>query len=91
MNIFVGNLNFRTTEEQLFDLFAGFGEVTSAKIITDKFSGNSRGFAFVEMPNNEEAQNAINNLNESELDSRTMAVKEALPKENDTRFNKKRY
>jgi len=91
MNIFVGNLNFRTTEEQLFDLFAGFGEVTSAKIITDKFSGNSRGFAFVEMPNNEEAQNAINNLNESELDSRTMAVKEALPKENDNRFNKKRY
>ena len=89
MNIFVGNLSFKTSEEQLFDLFASYGEVTSVKIITDKFSGNSRGFAFVEMPEQEEAQNAVDNLNDSE--SRTMAVKEAMPKENDTRSRKKHY
>ncbi|MBC8644327.1 RNA recognition motif domain-containing protein [Flavobacterium lindanitolerans] len=91
MNIFVGNLSFKTSEEQLFDLFASYGEVTSVKIITDKFSGNSRGFAFVEMPEQDEAQNAVDNLNDSEFDSRTMAVKEAMPKENDTRSRKKHY
>lgn len=63
MNIFVGNLNFQTTEEQLQDLFLPFGEVSSVKIVTDKFSGRSRGFAFVDMPDQTEGENAINNLN----------------------------
>ncbi|HRB72383.1 RNA-binding protein [Flavobacterium sp. WV_118_3] len=89
MNIFVGNLNFKTSEAQLLNLFAVFGKVTSVKIITDKFSGHSRGFAFVEMATLEEAENAITNLNNSELDSRMMVVKEALPQENNNPFKKK--
>ncbi|MEO4006898.1 MULTISPECIES: RNA-binding protein [unclassified Flavobacterium] len=91
MNIFVGNLNFKTSEEQLLNAFATFGKVTSVKIITDKFSGHSRGFAFVEMTELAEAENAITNLNNSELDSRMMVVKEALPQENNTPFKKKNY
>jgi len=82
MNIFVGNLNFQTTETQLQDLFAPFGEVSSVKIVTDKFSGRSRGFAFVEMPDQTQAENAINELNNYLLSSRSIVVNEAKPREN---------
>lgn len=82
MKIFIGNLNFQTTEEQLQNLFTPFGEVESVKIITDKFSGRSRGFGFVEMQNQEQAQKAINELNDYLLNSRQMVVNESKPQEN---------
>ena len=81
MNIFVAQLSYNTKEESLRELFETHGEVTSAKIIFDKFENRSKGFGFVEMPNNEEAQNAINALNESEFDGRNIVVKKARSKE----------
>jgi len=85
MNIFVTKLDFNTDEGTLHEVFSAFGEVDSAKVIMDKFSGRSKGFGFVEMPNDEEAQAAINELNESELDGRTIIVKKAEPRENNNR------
>ena len=81
MNIFVAKLNFDTREEGLRAAFEEYGEVESAKIISDKFSGKSKGYGFVEMPNDEEAQNAINGLNDTEMDGRTIVVKKAEPRE----------
>ncbi|MFA7445157.1 MAG: RNA-binding protein [Flavobacteriaceae bacterium] len=86
MNIFVGNLNFQTTEEQLQDLFSSYGEVTSVKIMTDKFSGRSRGFGFIEMPDQAQAEKAITQLHDSTLNSRPMVVNEAKPRENNSRY-----
>lgn len=80
MNIFVARLNFKTTSENLNAAFAQFGEVTSAKIVKDRDTGRSKGFGFVEMPNDEEANKAIAALNETELDGRTIVVKPANPK-----------
>lgn len=81
MNIFVAKLDFQTTSEDLQSLFEQFGQVDSAKVVFDKETGRSRGFAFVEMPNDEEAQEAINNLNETNVDGRTIVVKKAEPRE----------
>jgi len=81
MNIFVAKLNFDTRESTLQDAFEAFGAVDSVKIIMDKFSGRSKGFGFIEMPNDEEAQNAINELNDREFDGRTIVVKKAEPRE----------
>lgn len=81
MNIYVGNLNFRTNDLALRDAFEAFGEVTSAKVITDRETGRSRGFGFVEMPDEEEAQAAIRALNGAELDGRQLKVSEAREKE----------
>ena len=81
MNIFVAKLNYDTQEDDLRDVFEGFGEVDSVKIIMDKFTGRSKGFGFVEMPNDDEAQAAIDDLNDSELDGRTIVVKKAEPRE----------
>ena len=91
MNIFVGNLNFQTTEEQLHDLFTTFGEVASVKIVTDKFSGRSRGFAFVEIPDQVQAESAVNDLNNYILGSRSLVVNEANPQENNNREKTNRY
>jgi len=82
MNIFVAKLNFDTQESDLKDAFAAFGEVTSAKIIMDKFTSKSKGFGFVEMPNDEEALAAIAGLDETEVDGRTIVVKKAEPRAN---------
>ena len=82
MNIFVAKLDFNTQESVLQEAFERYGDVDSVKIITDKFTGKSKGFGFVEMPNDEEAQNAINDLNDSELDGRAIVVKKAEPREN---------
>ena len=68
MNIYVSNLSYNTTSESLKELFAGSGEVTSANVITDKITGDSRGFGFVEMPDNVEGQKAIDNLNETDFE-----------------------
>lgn len=81
MNIYIGNLSFQTTEDELRDLFGEYGTVTSVSIIKDKFSGRSRGFGFVEMESDEEGQAAIESLNESELQGRTIKVNIAKPRE----------
>ncbi|MBI1225222.1 MAG: RNA-binding protein [Bacteroidetes bacterium] len=81
MNIFVAKLDFNTTSEDLQAAFEKFGEVSSSKVITDHFTGKSKGFAFVEMPNDDEARAAIEALNESEIDGRPIFVKEATPRE----------
>ncbi len=79
-NIFVGNLNFNATEEAVRSLFERYGAVNSARIMTDRDTGRSRGFAFVEMENENEADNAINALNGYQMDGRALNVNEARPK-----------
>jgi len=79
-NIFVGNLNFKATEESVRALFERYGVVNSARIMTDRETGRSRGFAFVEMENEQEANNAIQALNGYSLDGRALNVNEARPK-----------
>jgi len=80
MNIYVGNLSFSVTETDLREAFAAYGQVSTASIIKDKFSGESRGFGFVEMPTKEEAEKAITALNGKDLKGRTMTVNEAKPR-----------
>jgi RNA recognition motif-containing protein len=80
MNIYVGNLSRDLTETELREAFAAFGEVSSASIIKDKFSGETRGFGFVEMPNKDEADKAIATLNGKDLKGRTATVNEARPR-----------
>ncbi|MCX6565460.1 MAG: RNA-binding protein [Candidatus Aminicenantes bacterium] len=80
MNIYVGNLSFSVSETDLRDAFAVYGQVATSSIIKDKFSGESRGFGFVEMPTKEEAEKAIAALNGKDLKGRTMTVNEAKPR-----------
>lgn len=86
MNIYVGNLSYKVNEDNVKGIFANYGEVTSTKIITDKYSGQSKGFAFVVMDNNEEAKHAINELNGSKFHDREIVVNEARSKREN--FNK---
>jgi RNA recognition motif-containing protein len=80
MNIYVGNLSWQMTDEDLRTLFEQYGSVTSAKIVKDKVSGRSKGFGFVEMPDDTEAQNALSSLYDSEVLGRKIIVNEAQPK-----------
>ncbi len=80
MNIYVGNLAFKTTDESLGATFRAHGQVDSARVVMDRDSGRSKGFGFVEMPNREEALAAISALNGSNLDDRSINVNEARPK-----------
>jgi RNA recognition motif-containing protein len=80
VNIYVGNLSRDLTETELREAFAAFGEVSSVSIIKDKFSGETRGFGFVEMPNKDEADKAISTLNGRDLKGRTATVNEARPR-----------
>lgn len=80
MNIYVSNLSFNTGSESLQELFSKYGEVTSSKIITDRETGRSRGFGFVEMPNDAEGQTAISELHESEFEGNTINVNVARPR-----------
>ena len=80
MNIYVGNLNFKVKESEIQEIFENYGEVTSVKIITDKYSGRSKGFGFVEMQNDEEATKAIEGLNGTSMKEREIVVNEAKPK-----------
>ncbi len=92
MNIFVARLDYGTQEAELRSAFEAFGEVSSAKIITDKFTGRSKGFGFVEMPDDDEAMAAIEQLNDTELDGRTIVVKKAKPREDrGGGYNRDRY
>jgi len=85
MNIYVGNLPREATEEDLRQAFEAFGQVTTVKIITDKFTGDPRGFGFVEMPNSPEAQAAISGLDGKDLKGRALRVNEARPRRDDRR------
>lgn len=93
MNIYVGNLSWGLKEQDLADLFAPYGEVASAKIVMDKFTNRSKGFGFVDMPNDEQAQAAIAQLNGSEVDGRNLVVNESRPKEggSDGGFKKRSF
>jgi RNA recognition motif-containing protein len=84
MNIYVGNLSFDVTEQDLRQAFEAFGEITSANIINDKFTGQSKGFGFVEMSEKEQAQAAIAGMNGKEMKGRALNVNEARPR-NDNR------
>lgn len=97
MNIYVGNLSYQTTEDELRALFTEFGEVKSANLIKDKYSGESKGFGFVEMADKDAAMTAIAELNEKEVNGRNLKVNEARPRErgsfrrdNDRGFQKKK-
>lgn len=81
MNIYVGNLAYTVSDSDLRDAFGASGTVSSASVITDKFSGQSKGFGFVEMPNDSEARAAISALNDKPLKGRNMRVNEAKPRE----------
>jgi RNA recognition motif-containing protein len=81
MNIFVGNIAFSATEEDVQQLFEQYGEVEKVSVIMDRYTGRSRGFGFVEMPNANEAQEAIAHLNGAELHNRALTVNEARPRE----------
>lgn len=80
MNIYVGNLSYQVSEEELQKAFEAYGQVESAKIIKDNYSGRSKGFGFVEMPVNEEAEAAIAGLNEKDLKGRAITVNKARPR-----------
>ena len=85
MDIYCGNLAYATTDDGLKAAFAAYGEVTSARVVTDRMNGRSKGFGFVEMPNREEAQKAIDALNGQELDGRPIRVNESNPKPREDR------
>ena len=85
MNIYVGNLSHEVTEEDLRQAFEAFGQVASVTVIKDKFSGESRGFGFVEMPAKAEAQSAITGLKDKELKGRALKVNEARPRSENRR------
>lgn len=80
MNLYVGNLSYQTMDDDLHNAFAAYGEVSSAKIIMDRETGRSKGFGFVEMPNDDEAKAAIKALDNSDLNGRDIKVNEARPR-----------
>lgn len=81
MNIYVANINFKSSEDDLRELFGRYGEISTVKILTDKVTGRSRGFGFVEMPNDDEGRKAVNELNGTEYFQRNLVVNEAKPRE----------
>jgi len=81
VNIYVGNLSYQATDDDLREAFEPFGQVASAQVIKDKFTGRSRGFGFVEMPSNEEGQKAIDGVNNQDIAGRAVRVNEARPRE----------
>lgn len=85
MNIYVGNLDYSIDEQELEGFFEEYGTVNSAKVITDKFSGKSKGFGFVEMENQDEAKKAMEELNGATVENRAMVVNEARPKKDNFR------
>lgn len=88
MNIYVSNLGFNVQDAELKQLFNAYGEVSSAKVIMDKFTNQSRGFGFVEMPDDAAAQKAITELNGAAADGRSLKVTEARPREDKPRTNR---
>jgi RNA recognition motif-containing protein len=90
MNIYVGNLPYNIVEEDLREIFEEYGEVASVKIISDKLTGRSKGFGFVEMDDDQEANKAIEELNNAELSGRNIRVNESRPRSNDSRGGNRR-
>jgi len=90
VNIYVGNLSYQVTDEELRATFEAFGEVSSATVIRDKFTGEAKGFGFVEMPKQAEAEAAIKKLNGKELKGRTLTVNLARPRKEDSRSGGRR-
>ena len=91
MNIYVGQLPYNVSEDELKDLFTPFGEIASLNLIKDKFSGRSKGFAFVDMPNNSEADTAIKALNKSMLKGREIKVNQAEVRRNKQKTRRPRH
>jgi RNA recognition motif-containing protein len=91
MNIYVGNLPYGVTEDDLRSAFSQFGHVDSANIITDKFSGRSKGFGFVDMPSDSEGREAIEAMNDKDFKGRTIKVNEARPREERPARRESRY
>ena len=85
MDIYVGNLAYSTNDESLKDAFSAYGEVTSARVVTDRMTGRSKGFGFVEMPDRAQAQAAIDALNGKDIDGRALRVNESQPKPREER------
>ena len=81
MNIYVGNLTYAVTDEDLQEVFSAYGQVASARVIMDRFSGRSRGFGFVEMPSDSEGQASIDGLNGKDMKGRNLTVNQARPRE----------
>ena len=90
MNIYISGLSYGVKDADLNDLFAEYGEISSAKVIMDRETGRSRGFGFVEMPNDAEGQKAIDELNGVEFDGKVIAVNVAKPREDKPRYNNNR-
>lgn len=93
MNIYIGNLAYQITENSLKEMFEEFGEIESVKVIKDRFSGKSKGFGFIEMPNNSEADKAIKALNGKLIEMKRIKVNQATPdgKNKKKKFRKRRY
>jgi RNA recognition motif-containing protein len=91
MNLYVGNLNWQTTEADLQTAFEAFGQVSAVTIIKDKYTGQSRGFGFVEMPDDTEGQAAIDGLNGKEIDGRTLRIDLARPRDDSKDRGDRRY
>ena len=91
MNIYVGQLPYSMTEEELKQLFSEYGEIFSVNLIMDKYTGQSKGFGFIDMPNNSEADTAIKALNKSMLKGREIKVNQAEDRRKKSTFRKKRY
>ena len=91
MNIYVGQLPYSVTEEELREMFLQYGEVSSLNLLTDKFSGQSKGFGFIEMPNNSEADQAIKGLNKTMVKGREIKVNQAEERRKKKTFRAKRY
>jgi RNA recognition motif-containing protein len=89
MNIYVGNLSYAMTDEDLGKLFSAYGSVSESKIVTDRDTGRSKGFGFVEMPNQAEGEEAIKQLDGKEIDGRNIRVNVAKPKEDRPRRNQR--
>lgn len=91
MDIYVGNLPYSITGDDLRNLFSQYGAVSDAKVISDKYSGKSKGFGFVQMDDNDSAENAIKSLNDTDFKGRNIKVNQAKPKERSDRPRQDRY
>jgi len=91
MNIYVGQLPYSMTEDEVKEMFTAYGEVASLNLITDKFSGQSKGFGFIDMPNNSEADQAIKGLNKTMLKGREIKVNQAEERRKKSSFRRNRY
>jgi len=91
MNIYVGQLPYSATADEIKEMFSAYGEIASLNLITDKFSGQSKGFGFIDMPNNSEADQAIKALNKSMFKGREIKVNQAEDRRKKSSFRKKRY